>query len=95
MINGILGSAIAAIESYLQFANLDKNWHRWRSTAEALKREQSLYIQKAGPYADPDRPKAPPSVLAERIEEIVAREHEAWVALESKAETRASAPDVK
>ena len=84
VVNGVLGSAIAAIESYVQFRQFDKHWQRWRSTAEALKREKWLFLQEAGPYADPAAPRNPAAMLAERVEEIVSSEHRSWVELQTK-----------
>jgi hypothetical protein len=81
---GVLGSAIAAIESYLQFRQYDKHWQRWRTTAMALKQEKFLFSQKAGPYADPSVPKSVSALLAERVEQIIWNEHELWIALQAK-----------
>jgi hypothetical protein len=77
-----LGALVAAIESYLQFRQYQQNWVRWRSTAEALKREAHLYAQKAGAY----RTAADPAVtLAETVEEIVGSEQQSWRSLQEKS----------
>ena len=47
----------------------------YRVTAEALKRERSLCLARAGPYANAERPDA---VLAQRVERIVSQEYGAW-----------------
>lgn len=80
---GILGSAVAAIESYLQFRQYHRHWQRWRSTAMALKQEKFLYSQKAGPYRDPSITKSASTLLAERVEQIIWNEHALWVALQT------------
>jgi len=84
IINGVLGTVIAALESYLQLGNTERNWQRWRSSAEALKREKWLFLQNAGSYADPASPKSSEILLAERVEEIISREHNDWLALQTR-----------
>lgn len=78
IINGILGTAIAAIESYLQLGQTERNWYRWRSTQQALQREKSLFLQNAGPYYAGTEPKPSNVILAERTEQIISEEHLEW-----------------
>jgi hypothetical protein len=66
VVTGVSGTTIAAIEAFLQLGHTEQNWHRWRSTAETLKRERALFLQAAGPYADPTSRNLPHVVLAER-----------------------------
>jgi hypothetical protein len=81
IITGILGTLIAGIEGYLQLGQTERNWQRWRSTAQALKREKWLFRQNAGPYTDPTLGAKSPKVLfAERVEQIVSDEHSEWTA---------------
>jgi hypothetical protein len=89
IINGILGSLIAAIETYLQFRQVRPNWVRLRAAAEALKREKSLFSQNAGPYEGMDGIKAA-SKFAAVVEDIISGEFSRFVSLihppkESKA----------
>ena|SRR5215469_11554084 len=78
IINGILGSLIAGTEGYLQLRQTERNWHRWRSTEQALQRERSLFVQEAGPYYSGTGPKPPNIRLAERVEQIISEEHLEW-----------------
>lgn len=84
VVTGILGSLIAAIETYLQFRQYERHWQRWRTTAMALKQEKFLFLQKAGPYGDPSAPTSASTLLAERVEQIIWSEHELWIALQTK-----------
>ena len=54
----------------------------YRSTWEGLRREQHLYEARAGDYATVV---SPPTLLTERIEELVAREHARWVSVQEAA----------
>jgi hypothetical protein len=81
IVNGVLGSLVAGIEGFLQLGQTERNWQRWRSTAEALKREKWRFRQNAGPYADPaSGPKSSKVVFVERVEQIVSDEHAEWTA---------------
>jgi hypothetical protein len=74
-VTALLGALVAGIESYLHFRRYQHHWIRWRTTAEALKREAFLYAQQAGPYkASIDRE----ILLAERVEEVITHEQESW-----------------
>ncbi len=74
----VLGSTIAGIESFRQMYNADRHWRRWRLTAEALKREQALYLEHVGDYAgDNARTK-----LAQNVEDVIEKEQREWIALE-------------
>lgn len=54
----------------------------YRATEEALKREQYLYLAKAGFYRGID---APAKLLAERVEALVGSEEAKWMSLQSSA----------
>jgi hypothetical protein len=72
---GALGAVIVVLEGFQQLFRFQENWIAYRVTAEALKREKSLCLAKAGAYAGADRPGA---LLAERVERIVTQESGAW-----------------
>jgi hypothetical protein len=75
---GLFGGLIVVIESVVQLFQFQSNWIAFRSTAEALKRERSMFLARAGDYAV-GRPEA---ALAERVESILAAETAAWTAQE-------------
>ena len=57
---GALGAVIVVLEGIQQLFQFQQNWISYRVTAEALKREKSLYLAGAGPYAEVERPVAAP-----------------------------------
>jgi hypothetical protein len=81
-ITGGLGSAIVVLEGIQQLYQFQEHWIAYRSTWEALRREQHLYEAGAGDYATAA---SPPTLLAERIEALVAREHARWVSVQEAA----------
>jgi Protein of unknown function (DUF4231) len=81
---GALGAVVVVLEALQQLFQFQQNWIGYRGTAEALRREQQLYISQAGPYTGAPRPAA---LLAERVEDIVAAEHTAWSAHMQTSET--------
>jgi hypothetical protein len=81
---GILGAGIVLLEGVQGLYRWRDHWLVYRATAEALRREQSLYLAKAGPYADCTTPKAL-SVLAERAEQLIASENMSWRQLHEQA----------
>jgi Protein of unknown function (DUF4231) len=81
-ITGGLGSAIVVMEGVQQLYQFQEHWIAYRSTWEGLRREQHMYEARAGDYATVA---SPPTLLAERIEELVAREHARWVSVQETA----------
>jgi hypothetical protein len=81
-ITGGLGSAIVVMEGIQQLYQFQEHWIAYRSTWEALRREQHLYDAGAGDYATAASPAA---LLAERVEALVAQEHARWVSVQETA----------
>jgi hypothetical protein len=79
-----LGAGVVVIEAIQQLFQFHRNWIAYRSTAEALKREQHLFEVGGGDYAGPDRK----VVLAERLEAIISRETGEWASLETSAQKK-------
>ena len=75
LISGVLGTTIAVLEGVQQIGKYQQNWIIYRTTAEALKREKYLFLSGAGPYASANNPK---TLLAERVEATLLREHLQW-----------------
>jgi hypothetical protein len=74
-ITGGLGVLITILEGLLQLNQSHQNWINYRSTCEALKHEKYLYLGHAGPYASATEAH---SLLAERIESLIAQEAAKW-----------------
>lgn len=72
-----LGVTVVAVEGFQQLNQFHENWIRYRSTCEGLKRERSLFLPKAADY---EKAKNPSRLLAQRVEEIISREHTRWLA---------------
>ncbi len=71
-----LGVIILVLQSLQSLFQFQTNWISYRSTAEALKREKSLWQAKAGDYLNSENPNA---LLAERVEFLVSSETSKWV----------------
>ena len=82
-----MGALVAVIEGVQQLYKFQENWITYRSTCEALRHEQYLYLAGAGPYAGASSRDA---LLAERIEGLVSQEHAKWAAVEEH--TAAASP---
>lgn len=80
-VTALLGVVVVLMEGLTQLNQFHANWIGYRSTCESLKHEKFLYIGKAGPYKDSADPH---TLLAERTEELVSREHSKWVDTRSK-----------
>jgi hypothetical protein len=83
VITASVSAAVVVIEGLQQVNQWQTNWVLYRSTAESLKHERSLYLSEAGPYRSDDRDR----VLAERLEGLVSQEHAKWT------HTREECPD--
>jgi Protein of unknown function (DUF4231) len=81
-VTGGLGSAIVVMEGVQQLYQFQEQWTAYRSAWEALRREQYLYEAGAGGYATAANPGV---LLAERVEDLIAREHGRWVSVQEAA----------
>lgn len=78
-VTGALAAVIVVLEGAQQLYQFQEHWIAYRSTWEALGREQHLYNAAAGDYATAANPAV---LLAERVEELIAREHGRWVSVQ-------------
>lgn len=72
-----LGAVVVVLEGLQQLFQFHTNAITFATAKEILKREKALYDARAGAYA-PDSGRDPDRVLAERIEEVAAKDLEAW-----------------
>jgi Protein of unknown function (DUF4231) len=79
-----MGALVAVLEGVQQLYKFQENWITYRSTCEALRHEQYLYLAGAGPYAQAGSRDA---LLAERIEGLVSQEHAKWAAVQEHTPT--------
>lgn len=73
-----LVSVFFAIQKLFKF---QENWVNYRQTVELLKSEKSLALARAGIYSNTDNAY---TLLAERAEAIMTKEHNKWGALTSQ-----------
>ena len=85
-VTGGLAALIVVLEAVQHLYQFQEHWITYRSTAEALKHEQYLYLAKAGPYAGGDQHRQ----LAERIEGLVSQEHAKWATSQREVNVRSA-----
>ena len=68
-------SLIVVLEGCQHLYQWHDHWNNYRSTCEALRHEQFVFLARAGDYATAPNPTA---LLAERIEGLVSQEHAKW-----------------
>jgi hypothetical protein len=73
-ITATVAACVVVLEGVQQLNQWQSNWLLYRSTAEALKHERTLYLAGAGPYRGGRRSR----VLAERVEGLLSQEHAKW-----------------
>jgi hypothetical protein len=79
--DAVLGSLIGIVEGWLQLGQYQQNWLLYRTTREALKREEFLYSAAAGPYravANKDE------VYVDRCDAITSGESSRWMAIQQQ-----------
>jgi hypothetical protein len=81
----LLGVGVVVVEGLEHLNQYHQNWLGHRATCEALKHEKFLFLADAGPYGDIEDKRAH---LAERIEELIGREHAQWVGVHSRGAGR-------
>jgi hypothetical protein len=84
---GILGAGIVLLEGVQGLYRWRDHWLMYRATAEALRREQSLYLARAGKYADTANALA---VLAMNAEQLMAQENVGWRQLNERSDEATS-----
>jgi len=90
LLSALFGTSIAALEALVQLFQWHALWLQYRGTAERLKREKWLLLSGAEPYAGGPT-NAAMVLLAERIEALMATEHDAWVGTLSQAASKGAA----
>jgi len=78
----VLGSIVVVLRRHQSRFGFQTNWTTYRKTAEALKREQYLYLAQAAQYAGDDREK----VLAVIVESLISDETTRWAATQIESQ---------
>ena len=79
----ILGVVIVVLEGVQHLFQFQRDWLRYRATAESLKHEKYLFLGRAGDYATAADPM---KLLVERTEMHISREHGSWVATHKRGD---------
>jgi hypothetical protein len=77
----LVGVAVVVLEGLQHLNQYHQNWLSYRSTSEALKHEEFLFLADAGAYGDTEDKRAH---LAERIEELIGKEHAQWMSVRAR-----------
>ena len=72
-----VGALIAFMEGINQVYNYKELWTKYRTTAEALKREKLLYLTETTPYTGNNSLK----LLIERSERLMGAENNSWISI--------------
>jgi hypothetical protein len=70
----ITSAIVIAITSFLQLTNPQESWILFRSTAEKLKSEYHLFMQKVKPYSEIPEEASRNNLFVERVEKIITEE---------------------
>jgi Protein of unknown function (DUF4231) len=73
---GIIGIVVAALASIITLVKFQENWVEYRTAAESLKFEKYLFLSKAGPYKELDKPFP---FFVEQIESIISTSTKRWI----------------
>ncbi len=74
LVIGLIGFAVAVLAGILTINQYQENWVQYRAACESLKREKLLFQTGTAPYDDTDSF----SKFVERIESMLASEHNSW-----------------
>lgn len=85
---GVLGVVVVVVEGLQHLFQFQRDWLRYRATAESLKHEKYLFLGNAGDYATAADPM---KLLVERTEMHISREHGSWVATHKRGDQREQA----
>lgn len=89
-----LGAAVVVAQGVDELFRFQENWTAFGATAEALKREKSLYEAHAGPYDDGTGNAETKRLnkLAERVEATISSETSQWVEMQKQARPDVAEP---
>jgi hypothetical protein len=77
----LVSSLVAAASAVENVKKYGDNWRSYRSAAEELLREKSLYDVYSGPYRKSDKPFL---LFVERCEDVIAKQNGNWVGLKEE-----------
>jgi len=75
-----LGFLIALVQGILRIWRYDETWVEYRTASERMKREQWLYVNACGPYAESADEEARFKAFVMAIEQVIAEEQQIYLA---------------
>ena len=75
IVTSIVASLVVVLVSISQLMKFEENWIRYRTTAEALKKEKVFFDTLTGPYSNSENPEQD---FVERVESLISVEHQTW-----------------
>jgi hypothetical protein len=81
-INAVLGALVGVIEGILALGQYQQTWLLYRATREALRREELLFSESAGPYAQASSNAT--QLFIERSDAIMSGETGKWVSAQQQ-----------
>lgn len=88
---GILGAAIAIIESITKLNKYHENWIQYRTTCEMLRYHKHLYLTKTYPYNSSEE--TIENCFIRNIEDIISSENSQWKINASNEDNKSSTPN--
>lgn len=89
VIVGVLGSAIAIIESLTKLYKWHENWIEYRTTCELLRYQKHLFQTKSAPYNT--EPENIENIFVRNIENIISSENNKWKVVNSNESRKENA----
>ena len=87
---GMLGSAIAIIESLTKLYKWHENWIEYRSTCELLRFQKNLFLTKSAPYNTESE--SLENIFVRNIENIISSENNKWKVINTDDSQKNTAP---
>ena len=81
ILTAALGAIVVLAKGIERIWNFDETWAAYRQASEALKREQRLFINGAGPYVDTPEDEAAYVLFVNHVERIIAEEQKSFWAV--------------
>ena len=76
LIVGILGAALAVIQSITKLNSYHENWIQYRTTCELLKYHKFLYLTQTSPYNTSEE--TIENLFIRNVEDIISSENSQW-----------------
>ena len=89
ILTAVLGVIVVLAKGIERIWNFDDTWAAYRQASEAMKREQRLFINGAGPYVDTPEDEAAYVLFVNHVERIIAEEQKVfWATREEDSKSK-------